>query len=463
MSYSQLCSLPKTTRKGTNFICMESLELDQKAIQEHILLLQNLDYRTSSIKEIEELLFPLFKGLRMTVPSFDPGVYLYRSRICKDRPQHLAELSYPPPKYISDYGRANDIGQSMFYGSISKNVPFFELNAQTGDRLILSIWKTKANLLLNHVGFSEDVSRLLQSGRDFDSIYQFTSDTLKFNDLNTFVYNFLAASFARKISREENFLYKLSIAITNKLIMGGLLHGVLYPSIAMNGNSDNIVLKPSYVDESLEFVGVEYLEVVASEGMKYKYETLDSAVEIDNCQLKWTGKLLGWTLGSQKSIDFNSDGSDWKAKDERGNRSDPKPTNPIRNNLSSLEREYVDSFSYAAKVSQDVPVVNQQENLNVTCTLLLDFENRIRFLSFYIPKSINPSSVAVALIQKMYFFLEMDKGQVIEMKDENSGELLCTNRELFFNNTIYFFSESGINSDLFENYKNLHISIKAGK
>jgi len=441
---------------------MKNLELNQEAILENISLLENLNYRTASIKEIEELLFPLFKGLRMTVPSFDPGVYLYRSRICKDKPKHLSELSYPQPQFISEYGRANDISQPMFYGSISKNIPFFELNAKTGDRLILSIWKTKAKLLLNHIGFSEDVSQSLQSERAFDSIYQFTSDTLKFNDLNTFVYNFLAASFARKISREENFLYKLSIAITNKLIMGEILHGVLYPSIAMNGNSDNIVLKPSYVDENLEFVGVEYLEVVASEGMKYKHETLDSATEIDKGELMWTGKLLGWTLDNQKSIAFSSEGNDWSAKDETGNRSDPKPTTPIRKHLSNLEREYVDSFSHAVRVSQDVPVVSQQKKLDVRCTLCLDFEDKVRFLSFYIPKSINPSGVANSLIQKSNFFLEMDKGKKIEMRDETSGELLCTNRELMFNDTIYFFSESRMNIDL-ENHKKLHINIKTGE
>ncbi len=441
---------------------MENLELNQAAILENISLLENLDYRTASIKEIEDLLFPLFKGFRMTVPSFDPGVYLYRSRICKDKPKHIAELSYPPPQFISEYGRANDIGQPMFYGSISKNVPFFELNAKTGDRLILSIWKTKAKLLLNHIGFSENVSQLLQSGRAFHSIYQFASDTLKFNDLNTFVYNFLAASFARKITREKNFDYKLSIAITNKLIMGDMLHGVLYPSIAMNGNSDNIVLKPSYVDENLEFVGVEYLEVVASEGMKYKHETLDSATKIDKGELKWTGKLLGWTLDSQKSIAFSSDGSDWSAKDETGNRSDPKPTTPIRKDLSNLEREYVDSFSHAAKVSQDVPVVSQQEKLIVRCTLCLDFENKVRFLSFYIPKSVNPSGVADSLIQKTELFLEMDKDQEMEMRDETSGELLCTNMELMFNGNIYLFSESMMNIEL-ENHNKLHINIKTGE
>jgi hypothetical protein len=438
---------------------MKKIELDQEAIKKSIASLEKLDFKTASIQEIEDLLFPLFKGYTVSAPSFDTGLYLYRSRICT-KPNYLHELSYPSKEHILEYGRANNIGQPMFYGSISKNIPLFELNAKVGDRLFISIWKTKAKLLINHIGFSDEVFKLLNSNREGNSLYQFVSNTRNFNDINTFVYNYLAAAFAKKIQRTESYLYRLSIAITNKLLMGDLLDGVIYPTIAMNGNSDNIVIKPSYVDVNMDFVAVEYLEVTEVKDMQYKIQILDSANEIQEGKLIWTGKMLGWTLEGKESMSLNSDGSDWIAKDINGNRSDPKPTTIIQPNISRLEREYINIFSHAFKISEDIHVESIQDDLNVKCTLLLDFESKSRFLSIYIPKSINPINILEALLQNIDYFLKMDK-DIIECKDEISGEVLCTNKDLIFSNKIYLYSESSIDPNNF-NHKGFEIDIQNG-
>jgi hypothetical protein len=439
---------------------MGNLELERAAIDKNTRILKELDYNNASIKEVEDLLMPLFKGYTINAPSFEPGLNLYRSRICnKSKPIYLHELSYPRTKYVKGYGRANDVGQSMFYGSISKDIPFFELGAIVGDKLVMTIWRTKAKLLLNHIGYSEEVFSALKSNRDANSLYQFISDTKNFNNLNTFVYNYLAAAFSRKILPVENHLYKLSIAITNKLLMGDLLQGVLYPTIAMNGNSDNIVLKPSYVDKHMEFISVQYLEVAEHEGMKYRYNVLDSATEIINGEIRWSGKLLGWNIESQKSLAFGSDGSDWSAKDEQGIGFDPKPTTEIRHDLTILESRYINSFPEAFKISIDVPVSSLQETLVAKCTLLLDFDKRCRSLSFYIPECKNQSNVIEALIQKSDSFLSRDIGQVIELRDQVSGELICTDKDLLFSRDIYIFSESYIELKELPTFPGLNIHI----
>ncbi|MDB5144661.1 MAG: hypothetical protein JWQ66_3374, partial [Mucilaginibacter sp.] len=37
----------------------------------------------------------------------------------------------------------------------------------------------------------------------------------------------------------------------------------MYPSIALYGNFDNIVLNPEFVDKNLELIAVEYLQITS--------------------------------------------------------------------------------------------------------------------------------------------------------------------------------------------------------
>jgi len=366
---------------------MASLELNRKAIESSINSIDKLNPDSCSINDIELLLTPLFTGYMVKAPSFDPGIYLYRSRIVSEKPEYLHELTYPPAKYVTDYGRANDIGQSMFYGSISRNVPYFEMGATAGDKLVMSVWKTNSKLLLNHIGFTETIFKMLRSNRNLDSIYPFVKGMHNFNDLNELAYNYLAAAFSRKISKDEKYLYKVSVAISKKLLMGDLIPGILYPTIAMSGNSDNIVLKPSYVDEHLEFIAVEYIEVTEAVDMKYHSRPLDAANEIVGKKIQWSGKSLGWTLENQQAVAFRSDGVEWIGEKNGGNRWDLKPTHPIRFDLSALEQKFLNDFKDAVRIGSNIMLKSSEECITVKVALLLNFDTKSRFLAYYIPAS----------------------------------------------------------------------------
>jgi hypothetical protein len=429
---------------------MNMNELNEDMIRNSIGALDLIDYETITIAEIESLLSPIFKGYSIKAPIFDQGLHIYRCRIFNtNKPNDLHELSYPKNEHIRKYGRANDIGKSMFYGSISKNIPFFELKIKAGDKIAMSIWKTKDKLLLNHIGFTKEVEEKLKSGRSLSSIYDFVSETKNFNNLNNFVYNYLANCFSKNVSELNNNLYKLSVAIANILLAGDLLQGILYPTVAMSGNSDNIVLKPEYVDENLEFISVEYLNITGVVGQKYSFDTLDSATEIINGKILWSGKSLGWEVGSEKQF-YRHSGSDWIGTNKSGERSKLKPIGIINKNITDLEKKYLKDFGYAFRCNRDVSVKTKIETLNVKSALLLDFKKKLRFLSFYIPISKNPIEICQTIIKDINMFVSMDKEMIIGQKNEITNRDECMNNDLLFENEINFYSESYFNSDIFK-------------
>ncbi|MDB5144662.1 MAG: hypothetical protein JWQ66_3375 [Mucilaginibacter sp.] len=200
-------------------------KLNKENIEKAILKLGNSDLKTVTIKELEDLLLPLFTGYKISAPQFEPNdVTILRGRIC-EKPHYFHEITYPKSEYIKTYGRVNDIGQSMFYGSIGKAAPLKELGVKVGDRLIMGLWNIKESMLLNHVGFTKKTGDTLKSKRNLQEIYDFVKSTNGHDELNTFVYNYLADIFTWKVSGAENHLYKLSIAIANKLLMGDIFRG----------------------------------------------------------------------------------------------------------------------------------------------------------------------------------------------------------------------------------------------
>ena len=90
-------------------------------------------------------------------------------------------------------------------------------------------------------------------------------------------------------------------AIAKKLIGdNGVLDGIIYPTIQMRGNADNIVLSKKVVDRKLQFVSVEYLEVDAANDLDYNVRILDSSAKVDLIgTIHWSGRGLQWQVPPQ--------------------------------------------------------------------------------------------------------------------------------------------------------------------
>ncbi len=271
---------------------------DEKS--ELIKQIEELDLAKTSIEEIMEMLKTIMKGLYLTTLVFPPGINLFRAIKYNAKPFFWDDLIYPP-KEKAGINRASDIGEQRFYCSTVKKVPFYELDIQVGERLVISNWTNEIPLLLNNIGYSntelEELAKNYRINFDINKINQ------KSNEDNIKVRNYLKEKFSKKIEISE--YYKLSIAIAKKfyeaeiILSGGNRQwaGLLYHTIRLNETADNIVLKKEIIDLGIiKFQQIEFIEVVAIENDKYVYKILDFGDTVENGKIKWYNLTNTWTV-----------------------------------------------------------------------------------------------------------------------------------------------------------------------
>ncbi|MGC9986087.1 MAG: hypothetical protein ABSF35_20980 [Polyangia bacterium] len=269
-----------------------------------------------------DLLAPFLGEYKSLLPAFAPGVHLYRGRVCR-RPVRLGDISYPPLHLVRQLGRINDIGQSIFYAATTRSVPFFELSCRPDETLALAVWKTTDRMTLNHIGYTADNSRRLLSRRALDQVYDFTAG-LSRDDLGNSIRDYLAAQFSQVVPAGAEYRYKISIAIARGLLAPSNVDGLLYPTIAMSGNADNVALKPTFVDSSCRFMSVEFLSITSESATTRAFRVIDSATHVAlDGMLDWSGRALKWSASSARDLVFRVEADSWVAYDRHGNRVDP--------------------------------------------------------------------------------------------------------------------------------------------
>ena len=130
-------------------------------------------------------------------------------------------------------------------------------------------------------------------------VAQQISPRLQYGPVDKLVHSFLAKEFTKDVPPRSEHLYKLSVAIAEIYSSkwartGGEVEpfsGLLYPSLAVRGNADNICLLPEFVDTGLQFWSVDYVRVeqVMPDG-NYLLVNLDhaTAVTLDG-SIEWLG------------------------------------------------------------------------------------------------------------------------------------------------------------------------------
>lgn len=414
-----------------------------KKIRDQIKKLNAINYKIITIKEIEKLLDPLFVGYMVNAPKYYAGTRIFRGRICS-KPAMVSELKYPPKEVVLNYGRANDIGQSMFYGTIGREIPFFELDPKEGDTIAISLWKTTADLMLNHVGYTAKTAEALKSKRDFVNMYDFIKQMAQTGNRIISAYDYLASAFTRKVNKNKAYYYKLSIAITNKLL-GTPLSGIMYPTISYSGDADNIVLIPEFVDKHLELVSVEFVKISMGEDGKLVGNILDTASSFTKeGTIQWSGKLLGFSIPKDGKFTVEPSGDHWVGHDSTGNIIDTSSVISFPKKFYGVEKMYVSNFPATIKLGMEFNVSKENFLCKVHGTLHIDFRNEIRFLSYHIPDNINAEEIVAGTIRNKEILLFLDKENSLKTGelDKKTKKVLIESDQLEFSGDIYFYLEN---------------------
>lgn len=262
-------------KNGGNQKVLDALNagIDQKKLKKQVRHLKGLDLKHTNFEYLKTLLMPLLNGYFMASAASNTEEPVYRAVPWSTKPTNIKQLSYPPANKVK-LGRANNPEKPMFYGSAGCHSTIMELAPNQGDRLAVSKWRTKHNLNLVCVGYTENAFKEKSGMNRFEElpwIKQHAADPLSHKQGNQIVHEFLAREFTKRVPTGKEWQYKISAAIS-ELALNALsfgingapaieIAGILYPSTPNEANADNVALKCSFADNSLEFVSVQYIEI----------------------------------------------------------------------------------------------------------------------------------------------------------------------------------------------------------
>lgn len=251
------------------------------------------------IDQIKKEISERMRGRTIRVPQIPADTFVYRARKLEGSfsstegigPGHL---SYPPAP-ICPAGRLNRKGFPIFYAATSKSPLLFELGAQPAEHFIFSIWQMQISPIISCLGYTHSVFTSLGSKREAPQWLSSRPEDEAATSNDFMTEDILSELFSEKVLSYENDKYKLTAAIAEihyELLEGGAKQfaGVIYPSVAMWANGDNIALRPWFVDKHLQWKKSIHIKVDSSDGKSFEITELDSARDLDGSgKLQWAG------------------------------------------------------------------------------------------------------------------------------------------------------------------------------
>lgn len=199
---------------------------------------------------------------------------------------------YVIDKYLTEFGRANEPHQAMFYGAIESSLIGHQritALAETsevfqnpsavdfvGELYTISRWINANELYLAEMVFSQDaINTNPDTKKAFKKQAEFAiqvgSDDVAFY-LDFLI--FISEQFARP--KETHNDYKISTAYTNLVLKHHNIHGIAYPSVQTKYEGQNVVFPPAIVDAYL------IVDVLAMQRL-YKNKKRSFLNNVKNC------------------------------------------------------------------------------------------------------------------------------------------------------------------------------------
>jgi hypothetical protein len=287
--------------------------------------LAEVDLRNATHDEIMAIVQPLFVGLLATAISLEPPQMFYRARATSHQPSTLSELWYPPAANART-NRANHAGQPILYCAVGAIEPvFFELRNLTVGSHVTVLWvRLTRNLILQNIGYQPEHLKKLGSQRTVRPPHAPLIEDRRSAE----IHHLLGDLFTEVVPAGEEWRYKTTIAIAERLLGENEtpIGGLMYPTIAMRANADNVAIRRSFADTGLEFVRAEYRRVTAISGpLALETDTEDVANSVQDGALVWQGGRDEWTVAGRTGLVMTAEDNRWVARDQHGNIVPPNP------------------------------------------------------------------------------------------------------------------------------------------
>lgn len=175
-----------------------------------------------------------------------------------------------PPAGISNLGRCNLNGESVFYAALDFQTAVWETQPQVGDYITLSEWKIKSgHRLYNHFVFHPEETNLSKESQDAYEAHLKAQSTINPSLAPIFMelMKFFAEEFMKPvgINTESNYLF--TGIISSRFLQdvpdgnGFKIESISYPSTKRDNAVTNIAILNSLVLEKLDLVDVTIFDV----------------------------------------------------------------------------------------------------------------------------------------------------------------------------------------------------------
>lgn len=183
--------------------------------------------------------------------------------------QKISDLMGPPIG-LSDLGRCNLKGESVFYTALDFQTAIWETQPQVGDYITLSEWKIKpGQRLYNHSIFHPDEPNLNKDSQNAYEEHLRTQSTI--NPLMAPIFKeimkFFAEEFMKPVEKNKGNDYLFSSILASRFLQdipdsnGFRIDSISYPSTKRDHAVTNMAILNSLVLEKLDLVSVTIFDV----------------------------------------------------------------------------------------------------------------------------------------------------------------------------------------------------------
>jgi len=232
-----------------------------------ILRAEELGSSGAPLDELVTAVKAVHLGCAVKMISVCPGKRVFRAVRITEPPIHQSRISYPPNQVVQLPGRANEVGQSVFYASMADDpgpdarsnilACLWESRAREEDLFAIGEWQVIEELVLYPFGFQAPEMREMIRGNQ--SWIRESEPAEVMSLINAWE----SGVFTRVVNPGDESQYRMGVALTKyafglRAEMGETdrVSGIVYPSVPTRLNSDNICLTPEAADNGLALVGV---------------------------------------------------------------------------------------------------------------------------------------------------------------------------------------------------------------
>lgn len=173
----------------------------------------------------------------------------FRCRVIDESKENInliTTFSYPPPAFCTKNGRANIIGNPVFYCTDHPGVAVYESKPGNGAINYISVWKTRFDreIIISPI-LSQNIPKSNPWSFLASEIIKLKEKQKKISELLEPLYDFL-----NKVFLEETTPYQLSAWLSNYLLYeNNILDALLYESVETKSLQCNWAFHPNIVDK----------------------------------------------------------------------------------------------------------------------------------------------------------------------------------------------------------------------